>query len=323
MQPRAVPLLPARVRDILGLQRILPEICNDFDPDLVCANGLLPAIASAWVKRKIRAKLVYAVMVEKRRSRVTNIFYKYVSKKADGILFNSKYTEDSYQSIFTNVRHRLINYSVVLPPEVTLEDTGKLAEIRTEYSAGASVLIGMVGRITPKKGMEYFISTAKHLLEKGEVDARFIILGGEDVRFPKYASEIRKSAKDRLHDKIIFLGHVEQVHVVMAAMDVLLVPTLGEGFGRIAVEAAYLGLPVVGTSPGGIEEVLQYYSRSATVPWRRPDLMADAAKAMVEKFPYDPEERLRDTSDVTERFSCKNLMDRETQFYRDVIRKII
>ena len=57
-------------------------------------------------------------------------------------------------------------------------------------------------------------------------------------------------------DRVEFLGYVKSVAPLLAALDVVVVPSLSEASGLIAIEALALGVPVVASRVGGLPEVI-------------------------------------------------------------------
>ena len=60
-----------------------------------------------------------------------------------------------------------------------------------------------------------------------------------------------------LGDRVTFLGAVSNPYPLMREADVLVLPSMEEGFGLVAVEAAALGVPFVGSAVGGLREVCE------------------------------------------------------------------
>jgi glycosyltransferase involved in cell wall biosynthesis len=71
-------------------------------------------------------------------------------------------------------------------------------------------------------------------------------------------------------DRVRLLGERSDVPEVLRALDMLLVPSWEEPFGRSVVEALALGVPVAATSVGGPREVLRDGIDGLLLPPRRP-----------------------------------------------------
>ncbi len=60
-----------------------------------------------------------------------------------------------------------------------------------------------------------------------------------------------------LTDRVVFLGHVDDLSEVLPAADVLLLPSLHESFGLVALEAMACGVVPVVTDRGGAADFIQ------------------------------------------------------------------
>ncbi|MFG1298772.1 glycosyltransferase [Xanthobacter sp. V3C-3] len=110
---------------------------------------------------------------------------------------------------------------------------------------------GYLGGITEAKGVGDLVS-AFAAMEGGE-RARLLVAGrGRD----DYVAHLKELARGKA---VEFLGHVPPERIYAEA-DVVVVPSRWiEPQGRIIVEAAVYGVPLIGTDRGGIPEVLKGY----------------------------------------------------------------
>lgn len=145
--------------------------------------------------------------------------------------------------------------------------------IRRDLGAGPDeFLVGTIGRIHPRKDVETFIRTAA-LVAKERVRARFVVVGSAEVREEvDYEVRLRSLATELgIADRVVWAGARRDIPRVMKALDVFVLCSRHEGFGRVIAEALASGLPIVATAEGAIPELLAN-SRGCTV---RP---ADAAQ---------------------------------------------
>lgn len=84
------------------------------------------------------------------------------------------------------------------------------------------------------------------------VQSRLVLVGeGPDL------SRARSRVVDLgLEPYVDFLGNQDEVASLVAAADLLLLPSEKESFGLVALEAMACGIPVIGTTAGGIPEVV-------------------------------------------------------------------
>jgi glycosyltransferase involved in cell wall biosynthesis len=113
-----------------------------------------------------------------------------------------------------------------------------------------SLLIGTVGRLEPIKGIAYFVDAARSIAEKIP-NSEFIVIGDGAER------AVLERAAGFLGGRIRFLGLRSDVPELMAALDIMVLPSLNEGMGRVLVEAAAAGTPVVASRVGGVPEVVR------------------------------------------------------------------
>ncbi len=131
------------------------------------------------------------------------------------------------------------------------------------------LLIGAVGRLEPVKGFTHFIDAALRVASTLP-QARFILAGDGSQR----AALERQAAP--LGDRFQFLGLRHDIPSLMAAFDILAVPSLNEGMGRVLLEAGAAGTPAVASRVGGIPDVVDDGETGLLVPPKDAGALADA-----------------------------------------------
>ncbi|MDO8520898.1 MAG: glycosyltransferase family 4 protein [bacterium] len=125
-------------------------------------------------------------------------------------------------------------------------------------ASGKKVVL-FVGRITIQKGPDYFIKTAKRVLEF-DPNVLFIVSGAGDME----RQIIRMAADMGLGDKVIFAGFVrgEELMRLYRAADLFVMPSVSEPFGLTALEALANGTPILVSKQSGVSEVLTHALKS-------------------------------------------------------------
>ena len=105
---------------------------------------------------------------------------------------------------------------------------------------GRCLKIIHVGRIAPGKGqVEAVLACAE--LDKLGVDFKLDFIGGvENDKYYKQLESVIDSSK--LRKKVCLHGHVPNVNDYMAAADILLFPSYGEGMSNALIESLHYGL---------------------------------------------------------------------------------
>jgi glycosyltransferase involved in cell wall biosynthesis len=146
---------------------------------------------------------------------------------------------------------------------------------RAELGLPADVpVIGCVGRISEQKGQEEFIRAAA-LVRREFPNALFLVVGSADeekllARMQALVAELDLGATVR------FTGHLSDMPVVYAALDILAAPSRWEGFGLMLAEAMAAGRPIVAARAGAIPEVVVENATALLVPPRDAPALAQA-----------------------------------------------
>jgi len=132
-------------------------------------------------------------------------------------------------------------------------------------------LVLFIGRLVPQKGVEYLIK-AVPLIVQHDSRVRFIITGDGWSK-----NHLENLAASTGHgDKIRFVGFVsnsELVELTMSA-DVLVVPSIYEPFGIVALEGMAAGVPVVAANVGGLTDIIEHDRTGVLVYPENPESIA-------------------------------------------------
>ncbi len=123
--------------------------------------------------------------------------------------------------------------------------------LREVFGAGPEdYLVGTVACLKPQKAPEDFVFVAKRLCDTMP-RARFVLIGDGDLR-PRIEALIQRYG---LQGRVRLAGWRRDIDRAMQCFDALLLTSHWEGLPRVILEAATVGLPIVATRVGGIEEV--------------------------------------------------------------------
>jgi glycosyltransferase involved in cell wall biosynthesis len=139
------------------------------------------------------------------------------------------------------------------------------------------LVIGAIGRLAPVKGHQQLIEAAPDILRRFP-DARLLLVGDGELR-----PALEKRAETLgLADRIIFAGFRQDVPSIIAGMDLVVLPSLNEGMGRVLVMAMAQGKPIVASRVGGVPELLGEGEAGVLVPPGDSRALADAICELLE-----------------------------------------
>lgn len=154
---------------------------------------------------------------------------------ADAYIVGSEAIRNDYATMVHKPIH-VIPYGIAVPGGCT-----------ERAAAQRPLRFGYVGSIAPHKGL-HVAADALH----GVSDAELVVYG-DCSAYPDYTNDLRQRCP-----AMRFEGrfHEDEKERVFAAMDVLLVPSIGlESFGLAAREAMACGVPVIATAGGALSEM--------------------------------------------------------------------
>ena len=190
------------------------------------------------------------------------------------------------------------------------------ARVADDFGTGGRPLVLSFGRLHPFKGIDYLIDAAAAI-----GDADVLIIGPSlTVRpFGDMAASLRRRAEARgLADKVNVAGgvHPSRALEVLAAADVVVVPSPLESLNKVCMEAAAVGTPFVVTETTGVAAWVPPEGVGIVVPPRNAACLAWAIEEIIDgHFAYDAEASAR----FALRFSPDRIAAEVMEFYEEVV----
>jgi glycosyltransferase involved in cell wall biosynthesis len=250
--------------------------------ELVHANSIRAGIVLALARVR-RTPTIVHVRDCLPLGRVSAVTLRLLAATATTIVANSRYTAASVRAMVPRARLEVVHNAVDLERFDPRTIDRAAARRRLGVPESGPVLLGVVAQISPWKGQETAID-ALGLVRAAGVDAKLLLVGGAKfvaaaTRYDNEAYLARLQtlvAEAGLQDSVSWLGERDDVPEIVRALDVLLLPSWEEPFGRALVEAMALEVPVVATAVGGPNEIVEDGRQGYLVAPRQPQAWADA-----------------------------------------------
>ncbi|WP_210397311.1 glycosyltransferase family 4 protein [Motiliproteus sediminis] len=135
-------------------------------------------------------------------------------------------------------------------------------------------LIGQIGALIDLKGQQFTLEVARKMAQT-HPELHFLFLGSGPNQ-----EALREQAEGL--SNVTFEGQVQGIGSYLACMEVLLMPSLKEGFGSTILEAMHHHVPVIASEVGGIPDIIQSGKNGLLVPAANSDALRQALLQLIE-----------------------------------------
>jgi len=151
------------------------------------------------------------------------------------------------------------------------------SEIRKQLGIPENApVVGSVARLDPIKGGKYLVEAFALLRDLNPAPHLLLVGDGED-RAPLEA----RVCELGVESCAVFTGLRRDVPDLLHAMDVFVMPSLNEGYGKAIVEAMNAGRPIVATAVGGVPTLIRDGENGLLVPPADPAALAAAIRKLL------------------------------------------
>ncbi len=262
-------------RDLRQLKVIIQllGVLAEKQIDLIHANSLAAGLIGG-----VAAKLYgVPIVMHKRYATAYGVLDRICEGLLDCVILVSEATRWQFAP---SSKQALIYNGVELSP---LQPSSHTETLRADLNLDPdALLIGIVTRITPEKGIHTLIEATAKL--KASPAVQLLVVGGP--YFPKdaeYIDSLKAQAKELgVADRVIFTGFLEDTATILSLLNiVLLASTIPEACPRTIIEAMGAGVPVIATPLGGSKELVTPET-GILVPAEDADAFAEAITQLAE-----------------------------------------
>jgi len=300
---RKLPSLLDRLRlDVYHSTNFMVPLKKSKCKVVVTIHDLIPYLFPKFVPRSKKKRLMpfYRVLMRKIVKRADGIITVSNNTRAD-ILRSFKVPAQKVGVVYNGIEDRYFEESV------RAEGIG----LKKKFHIGGKMIIS-VGRADPYKNVAGLLEAFRRLVEQDAAECSLVLVGEEDPRYPEPRRFVEQHG---LGERVFFAGYLDEKSLIEAyrEADLLVHPSLYEGFGFPPLEAMACGTPVISSDRACLPEVLG--KAAIYIDPEHPEQMVKAISRVL----ADGELRNRLVADGRNRAHCFPLEKtaRETiQFYR-------
>jgi len=150
-----------------------------------------------------------------------------------------------------------------------------IARVRVRRMLGIperAIVCIFLGRLTFDKGLVELVKA--FILSASRQPDLWLLMAGPDEENMRI--RMRELVSEEINQRMLFSGFTHNPEQILAASDLLCLPSHREGFGMVIIEAAAVGVPAIGTRIHGITDAIEDRQTGLLVPLGDVDALAEA-----------------------------------------------
>lgn len=233
---------------LLNYMSKLSKIIRQGRYDVVHVHSNLTSFVALFVawKNRIPIRIAHGHNAKPNSMSIKEKLSRYIGNSLIELLATEKIACSLSSAIYTFGKKASRKKKVkILPNAIDLNAFGfnKVSRDTQRMNLGiplSGFAVGCVGRMSSEKNQEYLIQILPDFLKKVP-NAKLVLVGDGDCRRSLESLVIQLGCCE----SVIFTGERTDVCELLSAFDVFTLPSLSEGLGIVAIEAAASGLPMI------------------------------------------------------------------------------
>jgi glycosyltransferase involved in cell wall biosynthesis len=292
----------------------LINIFKQFKPDIVHCWDSMTAVYIAPLCLMSGIRMVNGMVIDS--PRIQNISNKHWLRARLTFPFSNVIVGNSYAGL--RAYRAPEKKSVVIYNGFNFKRLFNLPDrdiLKEEINAKNRIIIGMVATFSANKDYNSYFSAAKKLLSERN-DLVFLAIG-KDTDSEEAKKMIGKETKDNFR----LMGKRSDVEALINIMDICVLSTFTEGVSNSVLEYMALGKPVVATSGGGTNELVEDGKTGYLTKIFDKDDLTERIRYLIDNVDvrksFGGEGKLR----IEESFSIKKMVDNYIKLYISLLKK--
>ena len=173
-------------------------------------------------------------------------------------------------------------------------------------------LLGIIGRISEKKGQLFLAESVKKMNDHG-INIALLIFGSATINDPDcvvYDQKLHQYVLDnKLEAQVIFVPHRTDTELFYAASDIFVLASHSETYGMVTLEALCSGLPVIATKSGGTSEILEQGNAGELYHYENYSELKTAVQKLISDLPQSKLKAMSQKEKFAALYTTKNEAD--------------
>jgi len=236
----------------LSLASRCVDLVSKIRPDVIETHSYRPAVimAACRITRRIQIPWVgffHGTTNESARMRLYNRLDHLALRFADTVVVMSERHRSEKKAFRTSVK---VIYNAAITDASSSVTSAELSERLAEFPAPR---IGVVGRLSPEKGVDLALDAWETMVDSGFPGT--LVIAGDGAERAALAQKVRNAS---LEKRVVFLGHIDGAKNLYPLLDLLLIPSRSEGLPNTLLEALqHPSIAIVSTRVGAVPELAE------------------------------------------------------------------
>ncbi len=227
---------------LIKLLIILHKIQPDIVLTCLCQADILGTLA-AWLSH-VKKRIIRHPDLKSPHPFIKCLKKTFGFNLATDVIANSQTTQRFLVSYFGVSPKKIM----VIPNGIDMSQfTKDVAPIKVHND----LTLGFVGRLEPVKGVQYLLDALKILKREYNLTPKTILIGDGSLRH-----DLEHYAKSNNLSNAHFIGLTTNIAAALKHIDILIIPSLSEGFGLVVLEGLVAGKIVIASDLSVIRDLI-------------------------------------------------------------------